>query len=233
MSEPVLDVDAAPGEARAVALVLHGGRATGTGPVRTRHLAVVRMRPFATALRRAGATSGLAVARLRYAARGWNGATASPVRDVRWALDGLASRFPDLPVAVIGHSMGGRAAVYAADHENVRVVVGLAPWIEPSDPADRLAGRSVLIAHGNRDRVTSARASAAFAREAAAAGADVSYVTVRGERHAMVRRARVWHELTTGYVIAALCGRAPAQTVRGPAANLVEQALAGAGTLVV
>ncbi|MBN9620076.1 MAG: alpha/beta hydrolase, partial [Actinobacteria bacterium] len=110
---PVLDV-ATPGRAvTAVALVLHGGRERGTGPVRARNLAVIRMQPFASALTRSGAPLGLAVARLRYRVRGWNGALRSPVDDVEWALDSLATRFPDAPVALVGHSMGGRAAVYA------------------------------------------------------------------------------------------------------------------------
>ncbi|MCW2658521.1 MAG: alpha/beta hydrolase, partial [Jatrophihabitans sp.] len=108
-SVPALLVDEPRGEVRAVALVLHGGRSQGTGPVRARQLAVLRMRPFISSLRQAGADHGLAVARLRYAVRGWNGSAASPVADVRDALDQLAARFPGIPIALVGHSMGGRA----------------------------------------------------------------------------------------------------------------------------
>ena len=76
MSDPFLHVRAAAGgddATRAVALVLHGGRSTGLTPVRARQLAVVRMLPFVSSLHRAGAGRGLAVARMRYQVRGWNG----------------------------------------------------------------------------------------------------------------------------------------------------------------
>ncbi len=92
--------------------------------------------------RRCAATrDGLAVAQVRYRVRGWNGAERSPVADTSWALDELATRFPDVPVALVGHSMGGRAAIYAAGARRVRAVVGLAPWIEPGDPVAPLTGR--------------------------------------------------------------------------------------------
>lgn len=233
VATPHLSVHAADGPTRALALVLHGGRSTSTARVRAGQLAVARMRPFATSLRRAGSGSGLAVARLRYVVRGWNGAAQSPVGDVRWALGQLAERFPGVPVALVGHSMGGRAAFYAAGYETVRAVVGLAPWLEPGDPFAQLAGRRVLIAHGDLDRMTSPAASATYARSAARVAESLSYVTVHRERHAMLRRASLWHELATGFVLAVLCERSPSETVGTEAANLLVQALAGAGTLTV
>ena len=230
---PVLRVDEPDGAVRAVAVVLHGGRVRSTAPVRPSQLAVLRMNPFRRALRAGGADHGLAVARVRYLVRGWNGAAQSPVADVRWALDELAERFPGVGVALVGHSMGGRAALYAAGHQAVRAVVGLAPWVEPGDPYRQLAGRHVLIAHGELDRTTSPAGSAAYARQAAAAGAQVSYLAIRRERHAMLRRARLWHDLTTGYVLAVMGDAAPAEVVGGTAATLVTQALAGQPSLVV
>ncbi|HET6877020.1 MAG TPA: alpha/beta fold hydrolase [Jatrophihabitans sp.] len=232
-SAPVLLVDEPRTPLRALAVVLHGGRSRSTGPVRPTQLAVVRMHPFATALRRAGAHSGLGVARLRYTVRGWNDAAQSPVPDVRWALDRLAERFPATPVALVGHSMGGRAAVYTGGHESVRAVVGLAPWIEPGDPYEQLAERDVLFAHGDVDRMTSPPQSAAYARKAATVAASVSYISIRRERHAMLRRATLWHQLTTGWVLAKMCDRAPEETVGGAVANVVSRALAGEPTVVV
>src|SRR4051794_32010909 len=73
MTNPRLTIAAPDGSVRAVALVLHGGRAKSEAPVRRTNLTVVRMTPFATSLRQAGADLGLAVARLRYVVRGWNG----------------------------------------------------------------------------------------------------------------------------------------------------------------
>jgi alpha-beta hydrolase superfamily lysophospholipase len=229
---PALSV-AAPPSVRGVALVLHGGRAVSELPVRANHLAVLRMVPFARALRAAGSEHGLAVARLRFAVRGWNGDVQAPVADARWALEHLAARFPGAPVAIVGHSMGGRTALHAADHSNVQAVVGVAPWIEPGDPVEQLTGRRVLLAHGSRDRVTSAAASAGYVQRAAAVAASAAYVSVSGDRHAMLRRATVWHELTAGFVIGVLFGRAVGRTTRDDTANVLVRALAGDGSLVV
>ncbi|MDT4923607.1 MAG: hypothetical protein QOG01_1320 [Pseudonocardiales bacterium] len=233
MSKPVLNVETPRGEVTAIALVLHGGQVNGTGPVRPTQLAVVRMTPFATSLERAGGSRGLAVARLRYTVRGWNRAEQSPVPDVRWALDQLAARFPGVRVALVGHSMGGRAALYAADHDSVEAVVGLAPWIEAGDPYEQLAGRRILIAHGERDRMTSARQSAAYAAHARTVAASVTYVAIHGERHAMLRRAKLWHALTTGYVLDVMCGVPPAETVDASTADVLGKVLAGEASLVV
>lgn len=225
-TRPALDVTAAEGPARAVALVLHGGREHSTAAVTPRQLAVARMLPFATSLTRAGRPLGLAVARLRFRVRGWNGPDRSPVGDVEWALDTLAGRLPDVPIALVGHSMGGRAALYALGHPSVRAMVGLAPWIEPDDPYEQSAARHVLVAHGDLDRVTSPANSAAWVRDAASVAASASFVTIHRERHAMLRRAGTWHELTTDYVLATLCGREPRTGV-------VAKVLAGQAPLVV
>jgi alpha-beta hydrolase superfamily lysophospholipase len=230
--QPHLQISEPEHPVSAVAVVLHGGRANGRTRVRPSQLAVLRMLPFARALSRAGARDGLAVARLRYAVRGWNGAEQSPVADARWALDQLAERFPGRPVALVGHSMGGRTAIYAAGHPNVACVVGLAPWLEAGDPVVRLAGRRVLIAHGTADRMTSPVASAEFARRAAPVATSVSYVQITGERHAMLRRPALWHELTAGFVTGCLLDRPPAGTDGGVAANILTKALAGEPLLV-
>jgi alpha-beta hydrolase superfamily lysophospholipase len=231
--EPAFDIGAPRGEVRGVALVLHGGRATSRAPVRPSNLTVLRMAPFANALRRAGAAEGLAVARLRYLVRGWNGATRSPVADVLWALGQIAERYPDAPVGLVGHSMGGRAAIYAAATPAVRVVVGLAPWIEPGDPVEPVTDRHVLIAHGDRDRITSARNSAAWTERARRVAASAAYVNVSGERHAMLHRAKLWHTMTAAYVVATLCGGSPDGTATAPGGRVISKVLAGDASLVV
>lgn len=231
-SEPTLLVDDAAGPVRGVALVLHGGRSRSHLPVTGVQLAVLRMRPFVTALRRHG-RAGLVVAQVRYRVRGWNGAERSPVPDTLWALDRLANRFPDVPVALVGHSMGGRAALYAAGHDAVRSVVGLAPWIEPGDPVDPVAGRRVLIVHGDADRMTDPRASASFARHAVPIAESVTFVSVAGERHAMLRRAGLWHDLAAGFVAATVLGLSPEQSGKGDTAKVLAGALSGQAELVV
>jgi dienelactone hydrolase len=231
--EPKLKVDVPDGPVHAIAMVLHGGRSHGTGRVRASQLAVLRMVPFAKHLRRVGAVNGLAVARLRYVQRGWNGAAKAPLADARWALAELERRFPGVPIGLVGHSMGGRTALYVADYPTVRAVVALAPWIETGDPVNQLAGRRVLIAHGTLDRMTSPPASAAYARAAALVADSVSYVSVQDERHAMLRRARVWHELATGFLLAVLCERQPDGTAEPQTTNVLAKALAGQASLVV
>ena len=236
-AEPRLLLSRVDEPVRAVAVVLHGGRARSRMPVRATQLAVLRMRPFVTSLRRAAAGRGLLVAQVRYRVRGWNGAERAPVADLRWALDRLAERYPERPVALVGHSMGGRAAVYAAGHPAVRTVVGLAPWLEGGDPVAPLAGRRLLIAHGDRDRMTDPRASRSFARAAAAVAESTSYLRVAGGHHAMLRRARLWHRISTGFVLGTLSDVLPGPAGSAPAddelAAVLDGALAGEATQVV
>jgi alpha-beta hydrolase superfamily lysophospholipase len=221
------------GDAKAVALVLHGGRERSTSVVRGRQLAVLRMAPFTAALRRAGSGRGLAVAHLRYLVRGWNGAARAPVADVRWVLDRLAERYPGVPVALVGHSMGGRAAIHAADHPSVAALVALAPWIERGDPYRTVTGRDVLVAHGTDDRITSAKASAAWTRQAATVAESAAHVSITGDGHAMLRRAGLWHALASRYVLATTLGVDLADQRAGPAGTVVGKVLAGEPSIVV
>jgi alpha-beta hydrolase superfamily lysophospholipase len=196
------------------------------------------MVPIARALLRAGRQPGLAVARLRFAVRGWNGEERSPVADAHWALDQLAERFPDRPIAIVGHSMGGRTAIAVADHPSVTTIVGLAPWLERSDHTGTVAGRRVLLAHGSRDRITDPRRSAWFVTEVAPIARSASFVSIEGEKHAMLGRPGVWNDLTTGYVLAALCDvppgvSSPGGTSNPDMTNVLRQALAGQAALVV
>lgn len=198
---PAVVVQPAAGDTQAVALLLPGGRADSFEPSESRHLSGVRMRPISRALHRAGRERGLAVWQVRYRYRGWNGSEMSPVADSRWALTEIRARHGDVPVVLVGHSMGGRTALRIADDDSVRGVVALAPWLPQGEPVDQLEGLEVLIAHGNLDRVTSPRASERYAALARAIATRVDYVTVRGDGHAMLARARLWHRLTTAFTV--------------------------------
>jgi alpha-beta hydrolase superfamily lysophospholipase len=165
--------------------------------------------------------------------RGWNGAARAPVADVEWALGRLSERLPGALVALVGHSMGARAAAYAAGRPSVRGYVGLAPWLEPGDPYEHMADRHVLVVHGDRDRITSAKASAAWTQRAATVAASAGYISVHGEGHAMLHRAGLWHSLATSYVLAVLCDVVPSETGSSPAANVVAKVLAGDASVVV
>jgi pimeloyl-ACP methyl ester carboxylesterase len=107
--------------AEAVVLLLHGGRIDGLTPVKAYDPGVLRMVPFGRSVARASG-GRIALARLRYRVRGWNGDLESPLADARWALDRIAERFSHLPVGLVGHSMGGRVALRVADYGGVNGV---------------------------------------------------------------------------------------------------------------
>ena len=199
--QPTITDYLATGSTRAVAIVLPGGRADSFELTQSRHLSAVRMRPFARLLHRTGRDVGLTVIVLRYRYRGWNGQEMSPAADAMWALDEARARYGDVPVVLVGHSMGGRTGLRVAGHDSVRGVAALAPWLPEGEPVDQLAGREVLIAHGTLDRVTSPRASRGFAERARGIAKRVDYVAVRGDAHAMLLRAPSWHRLARDFAL--------------------------------
>jgi pimeloyl-ACP methyl ester carboxylesterase len=216
---------------RAVALVLHGGRDRSMQPVRANQLAVLRMVPIARRLAAAG-HGELAVIRLRFGVRGWNGAEMSPVRDAGWALEQLAERYPGRPIGLLGHSMGARTALRIAGQAGVHSVAGFAPWLPPEEPASQLRGRRVLLAHGDQDRVTSAASTARFAERLRAEGVAASFVSVRGDGHAMLRRASLWHELAVGFLIGTLLPDEP-QSGRTTAPNYLPDVIRGVARITI
>jgi predicted esterase len=184
---------------RAVVLLLHGGREHSHGTNPRHRLAVVRMRAFAGPVDRATpADVGVALARFR--SRGWNGPHGHPVDDVALAIDALAERHHPPTFVLVGHSLGGRAAVRAAGHPAVGAVVALAPWLPPAEPIEQLAHRSLTLIHGAEDRTTSADASAAYAARARAVAGQVRCIRVLRSGHAMLTRLGCWHEIVAAVV---------------------------------
>jgi pimeloyl-ACP methyl ester carboxylesterase len=188
MSDPRPDLrwTSRPAEAEAVVLVLHGGAARSRRENRWLHLPVLRLLPVANAVARAG-RGRVAVARLRFAIRGWNGVEESPVADARWGLEQVRAAYPGLPIGVIGHSMGGRVAIRVAGDPGVRAVVGLASWVERGDVAQGRPGVSALLLHGDRDRITPPKGSQHMAQAMARLGVDAQYVEIADEGHAFLR----------------------------------------------
>ena len=203
----------------AVALLLHGGRDKSHAPTTPNQLTVRRMRPFARSIEAERRDHGLAVWILRYRMRGWNGDEMSTLPDARWALDQVRARHGDVPVVLVGHSLGGRTALRVAGDPSVRAVAALAPWLPAGEPVDQLADRTIMIAHGTLDSTTSPRGSLEYARRAREVTERVCRVEVERERHAMLWRYRLWQPLTTNFVFGALG--------YSPMPPLVANALAG------
>ncbi|MEU9079910.1 alpha/beta fold hydrolase [Kitasatospora sp. NPDC048538] len=202
-------------------LVLPGGRAESLDPPPRLGLARLRMRVFAAAVRRRVGDAALTTAEVHYRHRGWNGPQAHPVADARAAVRELVAHAPDVRIVLLGHSMGGRAALAAADEPQVVGAVLLAPWCEPVDGAEHLRGRRIVVLHDPADRVTSARKSRAFATRAARAGADVRYLDVPRGGHAMLAGAGDWHRLAASAVTALLAaGPLPGAPPDAPAPGL-------------
>ena len=213
MTDARLIDTAVPSAPRGIAIVLHGGAARRS-PMRVSptQLSVLRMVPIAGRIARA-AKGELAVLRLLNSTRGWD-AHHTPVDDVRWALAQVADRFgADLPVGLVGHSLGGRAALLAAAEEPVVSAVALNPWVYPDEGRLDLTGRRVLLVHGDEDRVARPVNSAAVARDLARTAEQVGYVTVEGGKHAMLRRHDVFDGLAADFATATLLGRRPAGVV--------------------
>ena len=195
--------DAASGTTTGIVLVAHGGQTSSTEPTSALQPAVLRMIPVAAAIRYALRGSGAVVERPRFGVRGWNGTQASPVGDLNQALDAIAAELGPVPVVLVGHSMGARAAVRAAGHPAVAAVAGLAPWLPPGEPAGHLVGRSLLLVHGTSDGITSPAETWAFV-ERARSVTEVAAVEVRDGDHPMLRRARLWHAIAAEFARAAL-----------------------------
>ncbi|HYI38600.1 MAG TPA: alpha/beta fold hydrolase [Thermoleophilaceae bacterium] len=187
---PKLIETARPADPAGAVIVLHGGASRRENMmVSPTQLSVLRMIPIARATARAG-RGELAVFRLLNSRRGWD-THHTPVRDAEWALAQVASRLgPSLPVCLVGHSLGGRAALMAAGAPQVRGAVALAPWVLPGDDPPGPDDRPVLIVHGDRDRIASPQRSAALAERLRRRGRPVEYVTVPGGKHAMLSHHR-------------------------------------------
>jgi alpha-beta hydrolase superfamily lysophospholipase len=191
-------------DVRAVVLVLHGGQEVSTRPATRWYPAYWRMVPFARDLRRAGRAAGVAVWLLRNRYRGWNEPELDAVADARWALAEVRRAHPDVPVVLVGHSMGGRVGLRVADDPAVVAVCALAPWTPEGEPVAQLADRTVLIAHGVRDRITEPALSYSYAERAKLVTEAVVRFDVHGETHALLRRYSEWTLLVRRFTLGVL-----------------------------
>lgn len=226
---PFVEVHAPVGETTAVVIVLHGGKADSFEVSEATHLSSRRVNPFVTAIHRQGRSHGVAVWKVRYRYRGWNGAHMSPTHDAQWALDEVRRRHGDVPVVLLGHSMGGRTATHVLGDPSVIGMVAFGPWM-PDEPIEGAAGKRIVIAHPTLDKWTSPAQSLAWANAARPLAASLTYVHVRRTGHFMLWNAAFWTDLAVGFTLSWL-GVEP--SVGRRATNVLVQAAAGATELTV
>ena len=207
---------AVPANAEAVVLVLHGGASRQDMMlVSPTQLSVLRMIPTAQRIARQG-RGRLAVFRLLNSYRGWD-SQHTPLDDVRWAIDEMTARYDDRPIGLVGHSMGGRAALLSAALPEVASVVALNPWLYPAERAAPTRS-PVLVVHGLRDRIAPAARSAAYVQRLGRRS-HAAYVAVADGKHAMLRHGGVFDRYAAEFIAATLLRDPP--DVTGPVGKVL------------
>ncbi|MGW6459736.1 alpha/beta hydrolase [Streptomyces sp. NPDC055078] len=171
---------------------------------------LARVGPLGRALARAGRAEGLVVHPVHYRCRGWNGADAQLAVDASWAADEVNRRYGDVPVCMVGHGFGGRAALQAADHPGVSSVLAMAPWLPDDDavsdqePVKQLVGRHVLIVHGTNDARTDPDLSYRLAERAKKVNRDICRFEVHTDGNALRQHHAEVLALATDFVLGSL-----------------------------
>jgi pimeloyl-ACP methyl ester carboxylesterase len=193
---------------RGVVLMLHGGGEDPEAhPVGDLHLGYARMVFLHWCIKRELASRGVSLWLVRDRFTSWNAPTEdgglAPVADARTGLEAIRSAHgEDLPVVLVGHSMGARAALHVVDHPMVVGMVAVAPWLPPEEPVDRLENRHLAAAVSGADTqvdLVDVRAFVARA-ELVARSAVFEQIGNRGPgelAHGMGHNVGEWH----GFII--------------------------------
>ncbi|MEU1483252.1 alpha/beta hydrolase [Streptomyces sp. NPDC005752] len=214
LGRAVLTAGAAP-EVSGVVLLLPDGETDSRRRPST--LSYAAQLPFARALARAGREDGLAVHVVRYRTRGWN-ADADPAADAHWAADEVQRRYGDIPVCLVGHGMGGRAALRGAGHEAVNSALAMAPWLPEGarpdpEPVRHLAGRRILIVHGTNDARTHPELSYRLAERAKKANRHTCRFEVHSDGNALRQHRSEVVALASDFIRGSLFARPYARPV--------------------
>lgn len=197
-------VEGDPDECDGVAVIIHGGKPGG--PVRPAWTdpAYLVMAPFRRAIRTAS-RGRIATVQVFVPGGGWDVEGPANPPALRRALAEVSGRFPGRPLHLVGHSSGAWVAVQVADEPLVRSVTALAPYLGAAEPVEHLRGRSVLVLHGVRDRVTSFERSESFVLRLQAAGGNASLVPMPGG-HLLARQAAAWRRRVAAHAVGSLMG---------------------------
>jgi predicted esterase len=194
VTDPLLTRYDAPGRPEALVLMLHGGKPSSRLAVDGRSASWRRSAWMQRSIAPRAHDAGVGLWLVRYRERGWNGGT-DRVADARDALDRVRADLGDVPVVLLGHSMGARVAVHVADDPSVVGVVGLAPWWSAQDPVRTLAGRTLVAAHGRRDRITSYAETARYVERARRVAVDATLRDMGALGHYMLTGAEQWNDV--------------------------------------
>ena len=197
---PTLTAHDSVGAPAAMVLVLHGGKDRSRAEVTRRSLSWQRGAALGRTLARQLHDARVGVRLLRYRSVGWNGDGADKIADALWALDRIDDEVGEVPVVLVGHSLGGRTACHAADHPLVLGVVALAPWLPPDESVAALAGKDFHAAHGRRDRITSARDTRAYVERARAVASAASFTDMGDRGHYLLSGIHAWNAFTVDRV---------------------------------
>ncbi|MBC9958391.1 alpha/beta hydrolase [Yimella sp. cx-51] len=184
---------------RAIALILHGGRATESQPNRFKDISYLRMLPFAPAIKRAS-HGHIAPVLVHNTDGGWVADSGSGVVQAR-ELVRLLHDDHGLPIVLLGHSSGGWAALRAGGSDPVAGSVALAPWVADDERVDRLLEKKIRVIHGDRDTVCSPVKAQHFVERLQAAGGNAQFTSVAGGNHALIDKPWRWHALAAQAVV--------------------------------
>ncbi|MFT3714441.1 MAG: alpha/beta hydrolase [Gordonia sp. (in: high G+C Gram-positive bacteria)] len=188
---------------RLAVLVLPGGTDFSYQPFSPLQPSAMRMYPF-TASIQARFGPLVRVHQAGYRVRGWNGGQASPMPYARNALEQVKKRYPDTPIALIGHSMGGRIVANLGDDDAVTDILALAPWWQFADWRKIHDGARVLAIHGENDNLTRPRRTEKGIEELQARGLDARFISVPHGGHAMLDHIGLWQGEALGFIGRAL-----------------------------
>ena len=123
--------------------------------------------------------------------------------------------------------------MHVGNDPGVRLVVGLAPWVEPGDPQPGAGTRTVLL-HGDRDVICSLARTRAAVEQMQARGLDASLVRLARADHAMLVRARLWTALVTETVQATFASElgSASEPRSGPIGAVVARIVHSGGVII-